>query len=99
MGKRLRVDYVAVNEIINDIKEYETEVEEIYDLMDTTVGSLVSEGYMEAESATAYVDEFEKMLGPDIQKLKALIASFHKQLTDICTNFAERDSNIADMLK
>ena len=99
MAKRLRVDYVSVRDIVSDIQTYESEIEEIYDLMDTTVNALVSEGYMEAESATAYVEEFENMLGPDIQSLKTLVASFHKQLTDICNNFEDADARIADMLK
>ena len=99
MAKRLRVDYVSVRSIIGDIKGYEEEIESIYDVMDTTVGSLVSDGYMEAESATAYVEEFENMLGPDIQSLKTLVASFYKQLSDICDNFEDADSRIAEMLR
>jgi uncharacterized protein YukE len=81
------------------MKDYESEVEEIYDEMDNTVKSLVNNGYMDAESANAYVSEFEELLGPDIKKLSQLIQSFYKQLDDICNNFEEADAKIADMLK
>lgn len=95
---RLKVDYVSVKEIANDIKGYSDEIQVIYDDMDTIVKSLVSEGYMEAESATAYVEEFENLLGPDIKSLKLLVDSFYKQLTQICSNFETKDADIAKML-
>ena len=63
MGDRLRVDYAAVEGLIGDMKGYEGNIEDLYSDMTTTVGSLVSNGYMEAESATAYVEEFKNMLG------------------------------------
>lgn len=72
--------------------------ENLDDDMTTTVSSLVSNGYMEAESATAYVEEFKNMLGPDIESLSELINQFYTQLSQICQNFAEADANIADML-
>jgi WXG100 family type VII secretion target len=99
MSTRLRVEYDSVRSIIGNMKDYESEVEEIYDEMDNTVKSLVNNGYMEAESANAYVSEFEELLGPDIKKLSQLIQSFYKQLDDICNNFEEADAKIADMLK
>ena len=54
MGDRLRVDYAAVEGLIGDMKGYEGNIEDLYSDMTTTVSSLVSNGYMEAESATAY---------------------------------------------
>lgn len=98
MGDRLRVDYAAVEGLIGDMKGYEGNIEDLYLDMTTTVGSLVSNGYMEAESATAYVEEFKNMLGPDIESLSDLINQFYTQLSQICQNFAEADANIADML-
>lgn len=59
MGDRLRVDYAAVEGLIGDMKGYEGNIEDLYSDMTTTVSSLVSNGYMEAESATAYVEEFK----------------------------------------
>lgn len=52
MGDRLRVDYAAVEGLIGDMKGYEGNIEDLYSDMTTTVSSLVSNGYMEAESAT-----------------------------------------------
>ena len=92
MGDRLRVDYAAVEGLIGDMKGYEGNIEDLYSDMTTTVGSLVSNGYMEAESATAYVEEFKNMLGPDIESLSDLINQFYTQLSQICQNFAEADA-------
>ena len=98
MGDRLRVYYAAVEGLIGDMKGYEGNIEDLYSDMTTTVSSLVSNGYMEAESATAYVEEFINILGPDIESLSELINQFYIQLSQICQNFAEADANIADML-
>ena len=99
MSTRLRVEYDSVRSIIGNMKDYENEIVEIYDEMDNTVKSLQANGYMEAESAKAYEAEFEDLLGPDIKKLSQLIQSFYKQLNDICNNFEEADTKIAEMLK
>ena len=98
MSERLRVDYVEVERLIGDMKGYETEIESTYSEMSTTVESLVNNGYMEADSANAYVNEFKQLLGPDIQKLSELINQFYTQLSQICENFSEADSKIAGML-
>lgn len=98
MSGRLRVDYVAVENLIGNMKEYETEIEGVYSDMTTAVESLVNNGYMEAESATAYVSEFKQILGPDIEKLSELINQFYTQLSQVCQNFADADSKIAGML-
>lgn len=98
MSARLRVDYEAVQELIEDMKEYEAGIESTYSDMTTTVKSLVDKGYMEADSANAYVDEFTEMLGPDIEKLSELINKFYTQLSQVCQNFADADAKIAGML-
>lgn len=98
MSSRLKVDYVAVEGLIVDMKGYEKQITSVFDNMKTTVNALVKNGYMEAESATAYVNEFTSMLGPDIQKLSTLIKEFYTQLSQICQNFADADSKIAGML-
>lgn len=98
MSGRLRVDYVSVENLIGNMKEYETEIEGVYSDMTTAVESLVNNGYMEAESATAYVSEFKQILGPDIEKLSELIGQFYTQLSQVCQNFADADSKIAGML-
>lgn len=98
MSARLRVDYEAVQELIEDMKGYEADIESTYSDMTTTVKSLVDKGYMEADSANAYVDEFTEMLGPDIEKLSELINKFYTQLSQVCQNFADADAKIAGML-
>lgn len=98
MGARLRVDYEAVQELIEDMKGYEADIESTYSDMTTTVKSLVDKGYMEADSANAYVDEFTEMLGPDIESLSELINKFYTQLSQVCQNFADADAKIAGML-
>lgn len=98
MSERLRVDYVSVQDIIENIATYESEVESTYGDMTTAVESLVNDGYMEAEAATAYVNEFKQMLGPDVEDLAELLVNFHTQLTQICQNFADADAKIASML-
>ncbi len=98
MGARLRVDYEAVQELIEDMKGYEADIESTYSDMTTTVKSLVDKGYMEADSANAYVEEFTEMLGPDIESLSELINKFYTQLSQVCQNFADADAKIAGML-
>ena len=98
MGARLRVDYEAVQELIEDVKGYEADRESTYSDMTTTVKSLVDKGYMEADSANAYVEEFTEMLGPDIESLSELINKFYTQLSQVCQNFADADAKIAGML-
>lgn len=94
----LRVDYVQVEGLINQMKACEENISEIYTDMHTTVESLVNNGYMEAEAANAYVDEFTEMLAPDIESLKELVAEYYAQLSKICANFAEADAKIAQAL-
>lgn len=98
MAERLRVDYVQVESLITDMKSCEANVENVYEEMTNTVSSLVNNGYMEADAATAYVEEFKQMLGPDIENLSDLITRFHSQLSQVCQNFAEADLQLAKML-
>lgn len=96
MGGKLKINYMEVENLIGDMKGYEEEIEGVYADMKTTVESLVNNGYMEAESATAYVAEFKQILGPNIESLSELINSFYTQLSQICENFEEMDKKIAD---
>ena len=59
------------------------------------VGELVENGYMESESATAHVEEFNNLLSPDITKLIEVIEEYYNQLKQICSNFSEGDSTWA----
>lgn len=94
----LSVDYVQVEALIGQMQSCEEDISAIYTDMQSTVQSLVNNGYMEAEAANAYVDEFNEMLSPDIQALKDLVAEYYAQLSKICANFADADSKIASSL-
>ncbi len=98
MAVCLKIDYASVQGLVDDMKTYETQVEELYSDMTTIVQSLVTNGYMEADSANAYVSEFTEMLGPDIENLSELLTTFHTQLSEICENFKDADAQIAKML-
>lgn len=94
---RIEVDYEAIGEsIIPKMKDCETNIAELYSSMDKVVKSLGQ--YMEAESADAYLVEFENLLGPDIKKLEELIAGYYTQLNQVVTQFANTDKELHDMI-
>lgn len=72
-----------------------TDLEDSYTRMKGIVNGLVVNGYMESETAQAYVDEFSTLLAPDIEKLTALIESYYTQLGQICDGFAAHDQGMA----
>lgn len=94
----LRVDYEQVESLIGQMQSCESEISEIYTDMQTTVQSLVNNGYMEADAANSYVEEFNQMLSPDMQALKDLVAEYYAQLSKICENFRDADQKIAQSL-
>lgn len=94
----LRVDYEQVEALIGKMQSCESDISSIYSDMQSTVQSLVNNGYMEADSANAYVDEFNEMLSPDMQALKDLVAEYYAQLSKICQNFRDADEKIAASL-
>jgi WXG100 family type VII secretion target len=98
MAGRLRVDYRVVESLINDMKSHEASVQSVYADMTNTVEALVNNGYMEAASANAYVEEFKAMMAPDMESLAQLIGEYYTQLNKICINFEEADNKISSML-
>ena len=94
----LKVDYVKLGDIIDDMKKCETTIEVVYGDMKTTVEALVNNGYMEAISATAYVTEFNSLLAPEIESLKTLINKYYNQLSEICEKFNDADYKLAQGL-
>lgn len=94
----LRIDYERLNGLVNDMRICEIDIENIYSDMRLTVSSLIHNGYMEAEAATAYVNEFNSLLAPDIESLKTLISDYYTQLNNICNAFAEADNKMSQML-
>lgn len=95
----LRIDYNAVTALTAQMQTAAGNVQTTYESMKTTVDSLVSNGYMEAEAATAYVDNFTSLMGPALEDLNELITSFYNQLNTICDNFADADAKIAQAIR
>ena len=95
----LRIDYNAVTALTAQMQTAAGNVQTTYESMKTTVDSLISNGYMEAEAATAYVDNFTSLMGPALEDLNELITSFYNQLNTICDNFADVDAKIAQAIR
>lgn len=95
----LRIDYNGLTATVAQMQTAAANVQATYEDMQTTVNALVTNGYMEADSANTYVENFNSLLGPSMEDLNQLITSFHTQLTTICENFAEADRNIANAIK
>lgn len=94
---RLEVNYEAIAEsTVPKMQRCEANIADLYASMDKTVKSLSQ--YMEAESADAYVMEFENMLGPDIKKLEELIAEYYTQLNQVVKEFVDMDKELHDMI-
>ncbi len=98
MAERLRLDYRQVMNVIDDMKACEKKVEEAYELMTGDVNSLRDKGYMDGESAGAYINEFKEMLSPEMEALSELVGRYYKQLSEICSNFADCDAKLAQAL-
>ena len=94
---KLEVNYEAIaQETIPAMKKAENDIEAIYNHMDKAVKSM--KGYMQAESADAYEQEFITLLGPDIKKLEELISEYYTQLNQVVKNFEELDKEMHDMI-
>lgn len=97
MAADLKVNYECIEtSTIPSMKKSEEDIHMLYAAMDKTVKSLSQ--YMEAEAAGAYVMEFEELLGPDIQKLKELVAEYYMQLSQVVKKFADLDSELSKMI-
>ncbi len=97
---KLRVDVDSLTSVtIPAMKQEKTNLDTCYDDMCGIVQSLVDNGYMESEAATAYVEEFKTLLAPDVAKLSEMVDTYCVQLGQICTAFSEQDRAIADSLR
>lgn len=94
----LKISYNELTALTARMEKAAENIQTTYENMETTVNSLVENGYMEAEAATTYVNNFTSMLGPSITELNTLVVSFYTQLNTICENFAEVDKNIASAI-
>ena len=94
---KIEVNYEAIEQdTIPAMQRAESDIEALYNHVDKAVKSL--KGYMEAESAEAYVTEFESLLGPDIKKLEELTSEYYQQLQQVVKNFADLDKEMHDMI-
>ncbi len=94
-GTNLFINYEGVDAVVNDMKAYEENINTIYSDMSSTVESLVGNGYMEAEAADAYINEFRELVGPDIMKMSEILSTFYTQLAQVKQAFIDHDSSIA----
>ena len=95
----LKISYNELSVLTGRMEKEANNIMEVYDSMLTAVNSLVDNGYMEAESANTYVDNFTSLIGPSITELNSLLVSFYTQLNTICDNFAEVDAQIAAKIR
>ena len=94
----LKISYVELSRLSGNMKKDAEKIMAVYDTMLTTVNSLVENGYMEAESANAYVGNFTSLIGPAITELNSLVVAFYTQLDTICENFAEIDRQVSEAI-
>lgn len=80
---------------ITSMQTLKGEVDTAHDNMKAAVQKMVDNGYMDSETAVAYVDEFTNLLSPDLQTLSNLIESYYTQLEQVCNAFLEGDTSMA----
>lgn len=90
-GNNLYINYEGVDSVVNDMRTYEENINTIYSDMSATVESLVNNGYMEAETADAYINEFKELVGPDIIKMSEVLSTFYTQLAQVKQLFIDHD--------
>ncbi|MBE5953203.1 MAG: hypothetical protein E7257_03505 [Lachnospiraceae bacterium] len=95
----LKISYTELTALTGQMEKAAENIMTVYDSMLTAVNSLVENGYMEAESANSYVDNFTSLIGPSITELNSLVVSFYTQLNTICDNFADVDAQIAAKIR
>lgn len=97
MGSELKVDYQGLeDDTVVQLKNCETRLQTTYEEMNSTVSSLTQ--YMEADTATAYINEFTQLVGPSIESMETIVKEYYTQLQDIAARFAEVDDKISSSL-
>lgn len=94
----ISLNYTQIYDIASDISTNRENISTEYETITTTVNSLVDNGYMSAETATAYVNQFTTMLGPAIEELLGLLQAYSNNLITTADNFQRIDREIADLL-
>lgn len=88
----LRIDFEGIASSKSAIDTQKANFEELYESMNTTIGSLPD--YWEGETANSYVQQFED-LKPSFDAIRDLMDSLSTQLNNISTNFSTADSDMA----
>ena len=96
---RLYMNYTEIDSVLRRMQTCKTNINNNNDTMSNIVKGLLDNGHMEGETADGYLQEFEQILGPDLQSLSELLDSYSKQLSDISSNVAAADKAVGSMLK
>lgn len=94
----ISLSYEQIESIVGSMQKNEANIADEYDTMSSVVKSLVTDGYMSAESANRYVEEFTALLAPDINTLLDMLEEFHTQLQKIAEMFKTVDETVAASL-
>lgn len=93
----IKLDYTTLEEKMSKMGNCSLKLEEVFADMKDTVSSLVEQGYMEAETATACINEFDTIMAPDLGDLVDLIDEYKKQLKQICEAFQNADKALTSL--
>ncbi len=93
----IKLDYSNLEQKMSKMSNCSSKLEEVFADMKDTVSSLVEQGYMEAETANACVNEFDTIMSPDLEDLVDLIDEYQKQLKQICEAFQNADKTLTSL--
>lgn len=93
----IKLDYTTLEEKMSKMSNCSLKLEEVFADMKDAVSSLVEQGYMEAETASACVNEFDTIMAPDLEDLVDLIDDYQKQLKQICEAFQNADKALTSL--
>lgn len=93
----IKLDFATLEEKMRIMTNCSLKLEGVFTDMKDTVYSLVEQGYMEAETATACIDEFDKIMSSDLDDLVELIGEYQRQLKQICEAFQKADALLVDL--
>lgn len=96
---KLIVDSDSLTTItIPAMKRHQESISTCYEDMKAAVQSLVDNGYMQSETAEAYVTEFTTLVAPDVQELCSMVGTYYTQLQQISDSFLQVDATMAGSL-
>lgn len=95
MTEVLKVDYDGILSTKTALESQQTEFDDLYQRMSTTVNSLPN--YWSGASAVSYVQQFED-LSSSFDSISTLIGNLALQLNSITENFADADAGMSDQI-